>query len=105
MTRTIGNPAFSPKDPDEIVTLAFDFANLTSAPLAPVVTCARHSGADDAAPSAVLSGSPQISGAKILQQVQAGTHGTDYLMRCEVDTAEGQRYVIAGVMPVKTAGP
>lgn len=103
MIRTITNPAFSAKDPDEIVTLAFDFANLTSGPLTPAVTAAWHTGEADATPSAILSGSPTISTTKILQQVKLGNAGTDYLLRCEIDTADGSHYVLSGVLPVRAA--
>lgn len=29
--------------------------------------------------------------------------GTDYLLRCQVDAPDGSRYVLAGVLPVRTA--
>lgn len=103
MTYTITNPGFSPKQPAEIVTVAFDFASLTTSPTSPVVTATRHAGEADATPSAILSGSPSVSGSKILHKVTAGTDGTDYLLTCQVDTAAGERYILAGVLPVRAA--
>jgi hypothetical protein len=102
-TRTVGNPAFDPKDPSEIVHLGFDFSALTSAPLSPAVTAAHHAGTADATPSAILSGSPTVSGTKIVQRVTGGVVGADYLLRCQVDTAAGERFVLAGVLPVRAA--
>lgn len=103
MTRTVNNPGFDPKDPAETVTLAFEFAALTDTPSAPEVTVTRHAGTADASPSAILSGSPTVSGTKILQDVTAGTAGADYLLRCQVSAPDGSVYVLAGVLPVRTA--
>lgn len=103
MTRTITNPGFDPKDPGEIVILGFDFAALTGTPTSPTITVTRHAGAADAAPSAILSGSASITGTQVLQKVTGGTAGTDYLLRCEVDAPDGSHYVLAGVLPVRTA--
>ncbi|MBI3157600.1 MAG: hypothetical protein HYZ20_19645 [Burkholderiales bacterium] len=103
MTRTISNPGFSPKDPSEVLDLGFDFASLTAAPLSPVVTIARHAGADDPAPEAVLSGAPNVSGATVIQRVLGGVAGTDYVLRCQVQDATGQIYVLSGVLPVRAA--
>lgn len=103
MTRTVNNPGFDPKDPAETITLAFEFAALTDTPSAPEVTATRHAGTADASPSAILSGSPTVSGTKILQDVVAGTAGTDYLLRCKVGAPDGSVYVLAGVLPVRTA--
>jgi hypothetical protein len=103
MSSTITYPAFSPKDPDEIVFVAFDFAALTSAPLTPSVTATRHAGEADASPSAILAGVPSVSGARIVQKITGGIAGCDYSLRCEIDVADGSHYVLAGVLPVRTA--
>lgn len=103
MSNTITNPGFSPKDPSEILVLGFEFAALTDTPSAPVITATRHSGAADASPSAILSGAATVNGTKVLQKVIAGTAGTDYLLRCQVDAPDGSRYILAGVLPVRTA--
>lgn len=103
MSRTVSNPGFDPKDPAEVITLAFDFAALTTSPSSPVVTATRHAGTADSTPEAIISGDPLVSGTKVLQKVVAGTAGTDYLLRCQVDAPDGSRYVLAGVLPVRTA--
>ena len=103
MANTITNPGFDPKDADESITLGFDFASLTSAVSAPVVTVTRHAGKPDAAPEALLSGVPAVAGPRVLQRVTGGVTGTDYLLRCQVDTPDGDRYVLAGVLPVRSA--
>ncbi len=104
MTRTVQNPGFDPKDPAETITVAFDFAALTDTPSSPAVAATRHAGTADASPSAILSGSPVVSGTKILQKiVVGGTAGTDYLLRCHVSAPDGSVYVLAGVLPVRTA--
>jgi len=103
MTRTVTNPGFSPKDPSEIVTLAFDFEALVAIPLSPVVTSARHAGAADASPSAILHGDPVVVGSQVRQQVKLGTDGTDYLLRAQADDADGNRFILAGILPVRTA--
>lgn len=103
IARAPGNPAFSPKDPAEVVDLGFDFSALTSAPTSPVVSAAFHSGAEDPAPEAILSGAAAVVGATVVQRVIGGVAGTDYALRCQVDTANGQRFVLTGVLPVRTA--
>jgi hypothetical protein len=103
MTRTVQNPGFDPKDPAETITVAFNFADLTDTPSSPDVVATRHAGTADASPSAILSGSPIVSGTKILQTIVGGTAGTDYLLRCQVSAPDGSVYVLAGVLPVRTA--
>lgn len=101
MSNEITNPGFSSKDPAEILVLAFNFEKITSAPLTPVVTIARHAGEADPTPSAVLSGSPQISGAKVLQRVIGGIDGTDYVLTAQIDIADTSRFRLSGVLPVR----
>lgn len=97
----ISNPAFDEKAPGEVITLSFNFSRLTSSVSSPVVTATRHAGADDAAPSGILFGAPQASGAKALQKIVGGVPGTDYLLRCQVDAPDGSRYFLDGVLPVR----
>lgn len=95
---------FSPKDPAEIVPLAFDFATLTSTPTNPVVTIARDSGPKGALDlSGMLLGSPQIVGTEVRQKIQGGVAATTYRVRAQVDTADGFRYVLTGLLPVEAA--
>lgn len=101
MSNYVTNPGFSPKAPAEILVLGFDFERLTASPLSPVVTIDRHAGEPDPTPSAMLSGAPSVSGSKVLQRVIAGNAGTDYVLTCQIDTADGSRYVLSGVLPVR----
>lgn len=103
MSNYVSNPGFSPKAPAESVVVGFDFARLTSGPLSPVITIARHAGEADANPGAMLSGSPSVSGSKVLQRIVAGNVGTDYVLTCQIDTADGSRYLLSGVLPVRAA--
>lgn len=102
MSTTIAYPAFAPKDPAEIVFVAFDFTALTAAPTSPVVTAALLLG-EDPAPSSILGGSPIVSGTRIVQKIVGGVTGCNYTLRCQIDIADGSRYVLAGVLPVRTA--
>lgn len=103
MSRTITPQRLDPKDPDEEVYVVWEFGQLTATPTNPVVTVTRHAGAADESPSAIVSGSPTISGTKAMQLVVDGVDGTDYSMRCEVDGPDGQHWVLVGVLPVRAA--
>ena len=94
---------FDPKDPSEIVPLSFDFAALTDTPSAPIVSIARHSGAADASPSAMLQGAAQIIGTQVRQKITGGVAGATYLVKAQVDAPDGSRYVLAGLLPVEAA--
>jgi hypothetical protein len=95
---------FDPKDPAEIVPLAMDFANLTAAPLSPVVTITRHSGPKGSPDlSGMLAGSPQIDGTEVRQLIQGGVAGTVYRVTFQVDSGDGSRFREAGLLPVETA--
>lgn len=94
--------SLSPKDPAEIITLTFDFTALAAAVQSPVITAEVASGVADATPGAILSGSAQVNGTQVLQQVVGGLNGTSYRLRCQVDTPDGKRWVLSAVLPVKT---
>jgi hypothetical protein len=94
--------AMSNKDPAETVTVTFDFTAITSAPSSPSVTVNWVAGTADSNPSAMLSGSPVVSGAKVLQQVIGGVDGATYGLRCEANAPDGSVYVAAGWIPVQT---
>ena len=94
---------FDPKDPEEIVPITFDFEHLTTAPVNPVIVVTRHSGAADANPAALLSGSPLVVGAEVRQRVQGGVDQANYVLRCRVDDAQGNRWVLAAKLPVRAA--
>ncbi len=97
---SIRYPAFAPKDPAEIIWVAFDFAALTVSVANPVVvsTCA-----DDPDAANLRSGLPIINGARVLQRIVGGLAALDYILRCQVDAPDGNRYVLAGVLPIRVA--
>lgn len=99
----VTNPGFDPKDPRETILIGFQFSTLTATPAAPVVTVAHHAGAADATPASMLVGEPQISGSLVVQRITGGVDYADYLMSCQVDAPDGLRFVLAGVLPVRTA--
>lgn len=103
MSLTVQASTFSPKDPDEVVVATFDFSEIATSITSPVVTATYKRGAADASPSAVLQGSAIASGLKVLQTIQGGVAGTDYVLRCQVDANDGQRFVLAATLPVRTA--
>ena len=94
--------SINPKDPAEIVTLSYDFANLTATPSAPVVTISVLTGVD-AGVAAMLIGAPSLVGTKVLQQVGSGVAGVDYTVRFQVDAPDGDRYIEAQKLMVRTA--
>lgn len=95
------NPGFSPKDPEEVVALGWDFGALTDAGTSPVVTIALHSGTSEADPAGMLTGSPAIVGTKVLQRVDEGVDTCTYNVRFEINDADGNLYVREGVLPVR----
>lgn len=98
---------FSPKDPDEVIVLAFDFSKddavADGAVLSsPTVDVTARKGVDPAA-AAIRSGAPQISGKLVLQKVIVGISGVDYELRAKASTSDGQTVVLVGVLPVRRA--
>ena len=93
------------KDPAEIVTITFDFANEIGAIAinSVAVSIAVISGAD-AAVGTMLNGAAQISGATVLQSVTLGVNTTDYALRCLATLADGQKILRAATLPVRTGG-
>lgn len=99
---TTETQVLDPKDPEEVIPLAFDFSKLAASIVSPVVTITRHDGAADATPSAMLSGSPTISGTTVVQKIIGGVSGCTYALRCRVDTPEGYRWAEVVYLPVLT---
>ena len=91
----------SPKDPGETITVTFDFSRLTTSVSSPSVAISVEAGSD-ADPEAIRSGTPQVSGALVLQQIVAGLSGVSYHLRCTATGADGSVFVIAGTLPVYT---
>ncbi len=91
----------SSKDPGETITVTFDFSGLTSSVSAPSVTAAVGGGTIDPNPSAILSGSAQVVGAKVLQQITAGQNGTIYYLRCSAASGTNT-FILSDYLPVVT---
>lgn len=98
---------FDDKDAAERVPLGFNFGALldeVALSPAPVITVTRLAGVLDAAPEDMLDGAPQVDGATVLQWVAGGINGTQYSLRCEATGADGEIYVLVGIMRVRKAG-
>lgn len=93
--------ALKPKDPAESIVVTFDFSANAISVSAPVVSVRVISGTD-AAPSALLSGSPQVQGATVLQRIVGGVSGVWYELRCQADDPSGNRWVATDDLPVVT---
>ena len=101
-----GLKRLSAKDPSETKTVTFDYAreHPGATLTAPVVTPTVHAGVD-ATPSAVLLGSPQVQGQRVLQQVHGGVGGVDfvdYLLTCTATVNGGPASVRTAILPVRT---
>ncbi len=92
--------SLSAKDPAEIVTVTFDFSALATSVASPVITCQAIQGREDPAASAMLSGSSVISGLTVMQRITGGHSGTTYKLRCQIDDADGERWVTADTLKV-----
>lgn len=90
------------KDPAEAITVTFDFSAIATAASNPVVSCTVLSGKVDAGAEAMLSGTPQITGTEVLHRVIGGLDGNTYKLRCQIDDADGERWVVADSLVVKT---
>lgn len=92
----------SPKLQGETTPRVFDFTSklqpgetISSA----VVTASVWSG-NDSDPSAILSGSPTISGVQVSQPVTAGVLGCIYELLCQATTSLANIYALAGYLAV-----
>lgn len=91
---------FDPKDPEEEITITFDYSAAGDSVSDPDVSVRLIKGIDPN-PSAILSGAPVISGAYVLQKVIGGISGCDYQLRCLADV-ENARPIIIKVLPVRS---
>lgn len=92
---------FDPKDPQETITVTFDYSALGDIVENPAVTVRVLVGVDSN-PSAVLYGSPIIEdNNKVLQGVTGGVRGCLYEFRCMVDIGS-DRPLIKAVLPVQS---
>lgn len=93
-----------PKRPIEREFFAFDYRALLAA--GEVIDEATWSIAvaqgADAAPAAMLSGSPVINGTKVSQLVIGGVNNVQYLLQCTAETSTGQILVLDATLWVKS---
>lgn len=92
----------STKDPAEAVTVTFDFSSLATSLSGALVTCVVASGKTDAGHDAMLSGLPVITGTQVRQRLVGGIDGNTYKLRCQVNDADGEIWVLADTLKVQT---
>ena len=94
---------FSVKDPDEVLVLSFDFANLLDQ--GETITAAVFDATDltdgSDATATLIDGAAEISGSIVEQLVHAGDVGHSYLIRSQVTTSEDRVLVGSATLPVK----
>jgi hypothetical protein len=97
------NNTFDPKDPEEVITLSFDFTVFGSGFSSPVCTVTHLEGVADADAGDMASvGIISLTAGILTQQIEAGVHGADYLVRAKV-SQNTNVFVISGVLPVRNA--
>lgn len=89
---------FDTKDPDEDVTMLFDFTSI-GVPTSPEIEVEVFSG-EDATPSAILLGSPSVVESRVYQRAQLGLDGVDYTLRCFAQIGT-DRVLIDAILPVR----
>jgi hypothetical protein len=90
----------SDKDPAEIVTITFDFAQLlTRIDSVVSVSVLVHKGVD-ANPAVMLLNAPIISDTHVLQLVQGGLDGVYYKVRADAQVGS-ERYALSAILPVR----
>jgi hypothetical protein len=90
-----------PKDPAEIITVGFDFSNVTETPTNPAVSVSVRWGAESS-PTLVASGAASIVGAIVYQRFTGGANLNDYNLKCLADTPSGDRIAVDAVLAVRT---
>lgn len=91
--------AIDPKDPAETYPIEFNFSAVLSSVTSATVTASVVGGVDES-PEAVLSGDPQVTGAKVYQRVTGGLAGCIYKLRCEA-TDGTNIYAATDTLPVR----
>ena len=91
----------SAKDAAEVIVITFDFSSLVATIDSASLSITVVSGIDADA-SAMLSGSPQITGAKALQLLQNGINGVTYNLRCEA-LSGSEKFALSALIPVSGA--
>ena len=90
-------------DPEEIITVTFDFTGVATEISDPVVTVGQ-SLLWDPDISQMISGALQVSGLCVLQRFIGGMPGNKCTVRCVVNDEDGERFVAANALHIDTAG-
>lgn len=92
----------SPKDPGETVPIKFYFDNMVDAiDTVDAVGITLASGVTDPGIATMVSGTPIISDALVVQLVSGGLAGNAYKLRCTIHKGN-EIYVASAILPVET---
>ena len=96
--------AWSPKDPSETYPVAFDFSAVvpSTETISSSTWTATVVSGNDASPSAILYGSPVITGTTVKQVVTGGYSGVTYSLKASITTSGGSTYLGVALLPVQT---
>lgn len=89
------------KDPEESVVVEFDFSNELTGIDSVVLAVSSVGGIADPTPATLLQGTPQITGATVLQRIRGGVSGARYKLRA-VAVRGDDIVALAGVLSVRT---
>lgn len=90
------------KDPDEIITIGFDYSGVTSiAPTSPTISIGVRWGSETV-PTLVASGAPFITGTTVFQRFTGGASLHDYNLKCLATVSTGDRFAVDCILPVRT---
>lgn len=93
------------KDPEETITVTFDFSAEADTLSAAVITASVVEGLNDASPETIIDGARTISGPLVIQRISGGQHGTTYALRCVANDIDGEVLVLTAALKVQTAQP
>lgn len=93
------------KDPEEIITITWDFSGLSDEIVSALLTASVLSGLNDITPQSILYGQKGIAGPCIMQRLSGGQDDTTYALRCKATDADGSIYVQTAALPVRVASP
>ena len=94
---------FTPKDPAEALFYGIDFSNLLGSgeTITSATASMRVVSGTDAAPSAMLSGSPVVNGGIVSHKLTGGVAGVVYLLGLTIYTSAGQTIIEAAPLTVR----
>lgn len=94
------------KDPAELKLVRFEFGSEIEAgqTISSVTVTSEVVAGTDPAPAAMLVGVPQIDNTNlyVLQRVDAGVSGADYLLRALATDSAGLKHLVYATLPVRT---